>query len=90
MVIAISEFGNYVLLKLKEANVGILNHEIVDDYYINQNPVNPSEPLFRKELIENFKDDTCNIHDLADKYCSGYDLYKKLIGIKGIIEKIYN
>lgn len=90
MVMSFSEIGDFVLLKLMEANVGILNHEIVDDYYINQNPVNPSEPLFRKELIENFKDDTCNIHDLADKYCSGYDLYEKLIGIKGIIEKIHN
>lgn len=78
MVIANTKAGYDVLNQLRNKKVCRFEEQNLNDYWAIQCPNNHRAPLFRKKLIEEFKNSDKSIHKLRKEYCGYYDTFEKL------------
>lgn len=87
MLIVNNNNGEELLNELKEINGLLINQHDLREYWTVQYPSNPSEPLYREELITRLTNPQEDMHSLANEYCNGYDLLELLYRIKNAIAR---
>lgn len=87
MVIVNTKKGNSVIADLSNIPGIEIKQQDLKEYWTVQFPQNPSEPLYRNELINSFMNPNENLHTLADEYCNGYDLLEFLYAIQNFIKR---
>ena len=82
MMIVNSDRGVKICNNLEKLDLVIMNRQKLEEYWSVQYPYNPSEPLFRKELIYKLQNNSNDIESLASEYCRWYDVKEFLSYIK--------
>lgn len=78
MVIAMTANGEKILQELNSLYKIQLEKKNCEEYWTVQYPQNPIKPVFYNEIIEDLNDDSIELEEAADKYCAGFEYYKKL------------
>lgn len=87
MVLAITELGKEVIVKMKKLEYGKFNEEDILNYFYYQQTRNFKPPFNRKKILEDLKKDNLTLSQISDKYCKAYKKEEKQ---KKIIIRIYN
>ena len=89
MVIVMTEAGENLLSKLKKDNKIELDKKECIEYWAVQCPDNPIKPVFYDELLKDLADETKPLDEIAEFYCNGFELYKKMYKGYKSIKKIF-
>ena len=85
MLIVNTDKGAKLLSELMAMDGLVIKPHDLKEYWTVQYPTNPSEPLYREELINRLNNVHEDMHNLANEYCNGYDLLELLYRIKNAI-----
>lgn len=82
MIVAVTPAGENAVRALTDA--GLLKTEAfpLEEYWSVQFPYNRPEPVFRETLLRDLREGRRPLSALREAYCSGYDTYEKLSGLK--------
>lgn len=89
MVIAMNKKGEETLIELKKKNKIELQKMDCNEYWTVQYPQNPIKPVFYNELIEELKDESIELRQIANKYCLPFEKAKKIVKPYRIVVSIY-
>lgn len=78
MVIVLNNVGIKILEELQNLNKIHLEKKECKEYWEIQYPQNPVKPVFYNELINDLKDNSLPLEDLAKKYCEGFEFYRRI------------
>lgn len=91
MAIVGSEKGKEILMKLQDNNIITLNKENIEDFWLNQACKNPIKPVFRDDMLYDYKTTELSIKNIYIKYENDIDkeetVYRYLNKVKKIIKK---
>ena len=85
MVIANTVTGKKYVESLND--ICNVTEQSVDEYWSVQCPYNQHKPLIREQLIEEFKNENTDLHELRKKYCSYYDWFEKFTNILKVLKR---
>lgn len=78
MVIAMTEVGEMFFHKLRaDSKIEIERNQCIE-YWTVQYPENPIKPAFYEELIQDLRDETKPLTEIANLYCSEFEFHQKL------------
>ncbi len=87
LVTVFTEKGQKLLNDIESLEMSNIANGDLNDYYIYQYPYNHSIPLYRKNMLDDFKNEKIKLKDLRKKYNSGHILIAKLYKVKDLIKR---
>lgn len=89
MVIAMTSVGEEVLQWLYRLNRIELQQMNCEEYWTVQCPENPIKPVFYNKLMDELRNDSISLKEIADKYCKGFEWDRKIYSIYTSLKSVY-